>query len=77
MLAALSTADQGLANAFVDQAFGTVLQDSEFPLKTKLLAVVSECRRMLDEEPTERFNEYWGTPSANNDFKLLVRKLRK
>jgi cyclin H len=87
MLAALASVDEGLADMFIERAFGSPDPDAAEPVvgtlakddevKLKVMATISECRRMLDEEPLQRQSEYWGTPQASSDFKPLFRKLRR
>ena len=86
MLASLAFVDKGLANILVERAFATDIGESSKSIpssacspeiKAKVVATLSECRRVLEEEPPQRFSDYWGTPSANNEFKALIRKLRK
>jgi len=82
MLAALASVDEGLADMMIERAFASGAPEPSSSAcsdenRTKVLETLAECRRMLDQEPPQRFTEYWGTPTASNEFKALVRKLRK
>ncbi|KAJ4423297.1 hypothetical protein N0V82_002024 [Gnomoniopsis sp. IMI 355080] len=46
-------------------------------IKKKTLETVQACKDMLLQEPVERFESFWTTPEANNQFKPLTKKLRK
>jgi cyclin H len=79
MLAALSIADSGLAEIFINNAMNTPRSansnseaakyntegsgEASRELKTKVLHSIQLCRDMLSEEPPERLSEYWGTVS--------------
>jgi cyclin H len=83
MLAALASVDEGLADMLIERSFAPESEDvpetdpRAHAVKVKLIATLSECRRMLDEEPPHRMQGYWGTAEANNEFKPLLRKLRR
>ncbi|KAJ4389548.1 hypothetical protein N0V93_007018 [Gnomoniopsis smithogilvyi] len=46
-------------------------------IKKKTVETVQACKDMLLQEPVERFEGFWTTPEANNQFKPLTKKLRK
>ncbi|EJT76645.1 hypothetical protein GGTG_06562 [Gaeumannomyces tritici R3-111a-1] len=46
-------------------------------VREKVLATIAACRKMLETEPPEREDEYYGTPHEATLFKPLQRKLKK
>lgn len=80
MLAALSIADEGLADMIIDDAFkptgdgdGT---GGEQPsdVRVKVARTIENCRTMLQTEPPERMAEYWGTVCIPTKTSAPVRR---
>lgn len=70
MFAALSMADGDLATRALDRSFGFSAGDVDVEggeareaMRGKILRTVQGCREMLEREPPERMDEYWGTVS--------------
>ena len=78
MFAALSMADADLATRALDKSFGFSAGDkgdgdgdidvegaeAREAMRGKILGTIQGCREMLEKEPPERMDEYWGTVST-------------
>ncbi|KAI1336368.1 cyclin ccl1 [Xylariaceae sp. FL0016] len=73
MLAALAMADEGLVQRMLREAFAGQAES----VKDKTWGVIQNCRTMLEREPPERMENYWGTPEGKTAIKPLNKKLRK
>lgn len=67
MLAALSLADQGLAESLIDDTFApqngeaAPSESMATQIKEKVIATVDGCRELLSTELPERMQDFWGT----------------
>ncbi|SPN98731.1 related to cyclin CCL1 [Cephalotrichum gorgonifer] len=88
MFASLSMADKGLADRLLERTFSfpqngkaeDVKPEEEAAraaMREKILRTIESCRAMLETEPPERMDEYWGTPECNKTIRPLLKKLRK
>lgn len=82
MFAALSMADADLATRALDRSFGFSAgagadgdgdvdvegAEAREAMRGKILGTVQGCREMLEKEPPERMEEYWGTVSTTTSF---------
>lgn len=87
MFAALSMADGDLATRALDKSFGFSAGDkadgdgdvdvqggeAREAMRGKILRTVQACREVLEREPPERMDEYWGTVSSLSPTPPLVR----
>ena len=74
MFAALSMADQELAGRMLERTFGfetstggeggdATMDGAHDEVRGKILRTIESCREMLEAEPPERMDEFWGTVS--------------
>lgn len=79
MFASLSMADPDLATRTLERTFGFSSSTDEpgASARGRILRVVEACREMLEAEPPERLDEYWGTPECNKMIRPLLKKLKR
>ena len=83
MFAALSMADQELAGRMLERTFGfetstggeggdATMDGAHDEVRGKILRTIESCREMLEAEPPERMDEFWGTVSRTSPSPKLA-----